>query len=451
MDEEMYREMKKDLRTYIMKEAELFDSLPLGMAILKGDTDLQIEFINDEFFHSLDYSMEEILEGDRNFYCFCCEEDKSLLEEMRAQSLQNRKLINKELRFLSKNGESRWLLLGIRFHEYRDGIPYFLVTSQDIDDCKKMGDEIRLQTERYKLLEEAVNEFPLEYDVQKGMIKISNSMRERYGFSKEEASVEEIIQIIHEDDREKIQKIVKEVVSQETGGVVEYRIAAGKEEAQPYIWHKTRYKSVVGSSGRIIQVVGRIYDVDKEKRIHNQLEEKARKDPMTGLLNKQVFQEDIESFFKEEPDRMHALMVIDIDDFKTVNDTFGHIFGDVVIKDVAGRISEKFRGLDIIGRVGGDEFAVLMKRITEEHARMKAQSLCEAMRKKYVENNMEHTITCSVGISFFGKDGKDYETLFKKADFAMYQAKVNGKDGYQIIDEEANTRNQEYKIVSERK
>lgn len=459
MKEEEHKRMAEDLKTYITEDTELFDSLPFGMAILRGDRGFRIEMVNAEFFRSVGYTMEELLEGDRDFYRFCYEEDRNLLSEMQKESLQSRVSVKNELRFYDRNGEIRWLLLCIRFHEYRDEIPYFLAASWDINDRKKMEDEIRLQTERYKLMEEAANELPLDYDVEKDCLKINDAMKKMYRISQDETRAEEVQKVLHEEDQEKFREVLKAAKEQELEGVFEYRVAIGSQDSiQRYIWHRARYKSVLGNSGKVIRIIGRIYNIDKEKRIHSQLEEKARRDPMTKLLNKQALREEIEEFFSEKPEGIHAFMVIDIDNFKKINDTFGHFFGDAIIKEIADKIMERFRGMDIIGRVGGDEFVVCMKYTTVEHAKAKAASLCESVQKKYIGNRAERTVTCSVGISFFGEDGMDYETLFRKADMAMYQAKVKGKNGYQVADKkivlrevqtvgEKEERDENYQIV----
>ena len=188
-----------------------------------------------------------------------------------------------------------------------------------------------------------------------------------------------------------------------------------------YKWHRTKYRSIAGNDGKIMRVIGRIYNIDREKRIHSQLEEKARRDSMNQM--------------REKPQGIDAFMVIDIDDFKKINYTFGHVFGDTIIQEVSERLKEQFRGMDIIGRVGGDEFVVCMKYTSVEHAKEKAKTLCESIRKKYSSSTAEQTITCSVGITFFGEgETSDYEEMFSKADMAMYQAKMSGKNGYQIAD-----------------
>lgn len=415
--------------------SNIIEMLPSGMAVLRGDSECKITMINKEFFRPIGFLPEEVMNGNREIYHFCYPDDWKLLEQMQKECLEKKQTVEKEVRFCERRGQIHWLLVRICLYSYKDCIPYFLVASWDINDRKKIEDEVRLQTERNKLLEELTNEIPLDYNVEEQRFRITDSIKKKYLFPMNEIGLREYGEMVHGDDREKFYRIFQEASSKEIDGIIEYRVLLkAKEQTRRYVWHRTRYKSIVGSSGKVIRIIGRVYNIDKEKRIHNQLWEQTRRDPMTQLLNKQALQEEVAEFLEERPQGMHAFMIIDIDNFKKINDTFGHIFGDTIIREISEKIKEQFRDLDIVGRVGGDEFVVCMKYTTVEHAKEKAKSLCESVRKKYASNQSERTVSCSVGISFFGQDGNDYETLFAKADMAMYRAKVSGKNGYKVAD-----------------
>ncbi len=414
----------------------IIERFPSGMAVLKGGVESQIVMVNQEFFHSTGYSLEEILNGSRNLFDYCYSEDAAVLEEMQEECLREKIAVERELRLRGKDGNIHWMSMRVCLYTYRDAIPYFLMACWDISDRKRIEDELRLQMERNKLVEELTAEIPMDYDVVNQCFKIDDSIKEQYQFPSNDITLEEYTNLIHEDERDAFVRTVKRAVSRETEGTFEYRVRLqemGKRAV--YKWHRTKYRSIAGNDGKIMRVIGRIYNIDREKRIHSQLEEKARRDSMTQLLNKQALKEEIEDFLSEKPQGIHAFMVIDIDDFKKINDTFGHVFGDTIIQEVSERLKEQFRGMDIIGRVGGDEFVVCMKYTSVEHAKEKAKTLCESIRKRYSSSTAEQTITCSVGITFFGEgETSDYEEMFSKADMAMYQAKMSGKNGYQIAD-----------------
>lgn len=455
----MIWEEKRNITEDLEQLNHMIEMLPSGLAILKGGRGCRMEIMNTAFLQSVGYSKEDILAENKDMYQFCYREDRDMLEQMLEEARGKKKIVEGELRFCDKEGKMHWLMLSIRLYGYRDAIPYYIAASWDVDERKRMEDEILLQTERYKMIEELAKEQPIDYDVERNSLRISEATRKCYHLPAGELLKEELERVIHAEDKERYHTVLKNMLEKETEGKFEYRTLVEEEDGTVhYVWHRAYYKSIAGNSGKVMRIIGRIKSIDKEKRMQNQLMEKARKDAMTGLLNKQALREEIEEFFAEEPAGTHAFMVIDIDNFKKINDTFGHIFGDNIIKEVANKIMNKFRGMDIIGRVGGDEFVVCMKYTTLEHAKEKAQSLCDSVKKKYYGEYAQRSITCSVGISIYGKDGADYESLFRRADLAMYRAKISGKNGYQLADDDMDIearlpqnrekRDDDYQIVS---
>lgn len=183
--------------------------------------------------------------------------------------------------------------------------------------------------------------------------------------------------------------------------------------------------------------VSRINNVlESQRRLNVMLKEqeelkvKAEIDEMTKLLNKATAEKMAKQILEEYPDENHAILMIDIDNFKNVNDSLGHDVGDHVISVVAGIISMQFGGSDIVGRIGGDEFMVFMKNVKDrEDARRKAQNIVDAFCKK--ENlSIPDCVSVSIGMAFSDESGIGYEPLFKKADEALYVSKEKGKSCY---------------------
>lgn len=183
--------------------------------------------------------------------------------------------------------------------------------------------------------------------------------------------------------------------------------------------------------------VSRINNVlESQRRLNVMLKEqeelkvKAEIDEMTKLLNKATAEKMAKQILEEYPDENHAILMIDIDNFKNVNDSLGHDVGDHVISVVAGIISMQFGGSDIVGRIGGDEFMVFMKDVKDrEDTRQKAQNIVDALCKK--ENlSIPDCVSVSIGMAFSDESGIEYEPLFKKADEALYVSKEKGKSCY---------------------
>lgn len=160
----------------------------------------------------------------------------------------------------------------------------------------------------------------------------------------------------------------------------------------------------------------------------------AQTDPLTRLYNKTAVKLLINNVLNSsDADNKHALICIDLDNFKSINDAFGHLFGDEVLTEVSKQIKRVFRSSDILGRFGGDEFILFIKDIPSiEFINAKAEVLCTQIRKTYRVEGVAHTVSASIGISIYPDDGTSYSTLYQNADAASYCAKRAGKNQYAL-------------------
>lgn len=175
--------------------------------------------------------------------------------------------------------------------------------------------------------------------------------------------------------------------------------------------------------------------IDAEKRQELSLLEKAQRDLMTGLYNKEASRGLIsDALAVSSPERnTHALLILDIDNFKQVNDTYGHAFGDTVIVQFVTAFQRRFRQTDIMGRIGGDEFVIFLKDIPGVvwlHA--EAQILVEVLRQEIPVEGGPCRVSGSIGIALYPDSGTSYEELAKCADAALYKTKRRGKNGYTL-------------------
>ena len=181
-----------------------------------------------------------------------------------------------------------------------------------------------------------------------------------------------------------------------------------------------------------LMMPGVLKDIESDTLSARKLRMAAEQDPLTGLFNHGATLRRIESWLNENTEGIHALFMIDLDDFKRVNDTFGHICGDNVIKDMSAAIKRTFRSSDIVGRVGGDEFMALMKNIPgEEQARKKASDLVRAMEYICISNGRSMQLSASVGVAIC-RGGEDFASLRAGADNALYAAKKAGKNRFSV-------------------
>lgn len=207
---------------------------------------------------------------------------------------------------------------------------------------------------------------------------------------------------------------------------VTYREKRGNE----YFWNKL---SIIASTEREngVTTVFLLYqDVDEEKKSELLMKERTDEDALTGTLNRRAFMLQSQQLLEEsDENRQHAFLMLDIDGFKAVNDMFGHPVGDMVLSDLSKALNTVLRQGDLFGRVGGDEFMICLKDIPFDAViDKKAKQINEIMRRNF-DNGA--SVSGSIGIVVYPRDGKDYDTLYKKMDMALYCAKENGKDRYE--------------------
>ncbi len=196
-----------------------------------------------------------------------------------------------------------------------------------------------------------------------------------------------------------------------------------------------------GNGEELLQVVFR--DISEEKRSLEQIEYLALHDPLTGLSNRNQLQQRVAQAqsMAERRGGHYALLFVDLDHFKTINDTMGHEVGDSLLRNVADRLQGCIRLEDTLCRAGGDEFILLLNQVDEpEDAAAVAEKIVELVSGEMTLASQTLTVTPSIGISIYPQDGRDYSTLFRHADMAMYQAKEGGRSGYRFFSEELDER-----------
>lgn len=171
-------------------------------------------------------------------------------------------------------------------------------------------------------------------------------------------------------------------------------------------------------------------DIDEEKREEQKLVTAAKMDKMTMVYNRETTMDTIRKILADEPDKNHVLFMIDVDNFKSLNDSRGHQAGDEFLIDLAVEIKGSFRETDVVGRIGGDEFFALMRGVPEDSITLrKAQELLNTMQE-VCEDYKDLNLSTSIGISMYPQDGKTLNELYAQADGALYEAKRKGKNRF---------------------
>lgn len=415
---------RKDLKNIIYE-------LPVGLITVKGGNELTIDIANHEFcrmsgYRSADFSMEKMCMAQLIHM-----EDYMMFEDAAEVCRRGKTSDEFEARIVTADQNVIWAMFQFQIYTYRSAVPYYLVSCWDITERKKMENEIMLVNERYHMLEEVSDDIVLDYDVKKQQFEIPECyLKFAEDKSVKYAGIEELYGAIHPDDRERFQKMFETALQREMKGTAEYRLRQGGKESGKYAYFRTRYQSIADYDGKISHIIGRSYDISTERAVREKLLREVQLDPLTRIYNKTASGEIVDAFLEKSTQGTHVLYVIDIDDFKKINDTFGHTVEDMVISDIATLIREQFTDEAVVGRVGGDEFMVFVKDTSLQEAEAKAEQLCTNVQKTLSGDGAVIVVTLSVGMAVTGKDGYDYSTLFERADHAMYHIKKNGKNHY---------------------
>ncbi len=211
-------------------------------------------------------------------------------------------------------------------------------------------------------------------------------------------------------------------------------------------WNELKIAPVQCADGEVTHFVGIIDDITLRKRHEEELEHKATHDSLTGLANRNLLEDRINQsiFYAGRSKRIVAVLLLDLDRFKRINDTFGHSWGDLLLKEVAERLSISIRECDTVARFGGDEFVIVLAEVAEfSDIGIVIKKILKNLSEPVKINNHELEVSTSIGISFFPENGHDAEALIQKADLAMFQAKQAGGNTSCYFSPEMTARAQE--------
>jgi diguanylate cyclase (GGDEF)-like protein/PAS domain S-box-containing protein len=288
-----------------------------------------------------------------------------------------------------------------------------------------------------------------DWDLRNNRVYFNESWSKIIGAEPRESTFtgDEVVGWNHPDDR----PVFAAALGNATKGVsddfdCEFRVRNVPGE---WIWVHSRGKVTQrDESGKALRMTGTSHNISKRKRAEERAEFLATRDALTGLPNRVLLHDRLEqSVFNAARQRTgFGFMFIDLDRFKTINDSLGHQVGDELLKRVAARLTACVRATDTVARLGGDEFAVILEHLgndDDEGAQQVAEKMIAAMGAPMLIDNQHLSTSCSIGISLYPADGKDSEALMKNADVAMYYAKEKGRNNYQFFSADMNARAQD--------
>ena len=409
----------------------IFELAPVGIGIV--DLDGHTTLTNEVLRRLLGYSAEEF--AAIPFAEFTHPDDVQANLVLFAR-LVDGEIDNFELekRFIRKDGGTLWADLTVSLVRDVGGKPdYAIGMTQDISDRKRLESELGAAEELYRLLVERVP--AVVYAAEPGATGrwhyVSSQIEAMLGFSAEEWMADPglWLQQLHPQDREGALADEERFLKSGEGTRSfsdTYRL---RHRNGATVWVRDDAMVLWDHEGHATWH-GVLVDVTPEKRLEERLEHQAFHDALTGIPNRKLFQDRVGHALDQRQAGQVAVLFIDLDNFKIVNDSFGHASGDQVIVAVAKRLQSCARSGDTAARVGGDEFALLVENVTAAQVTALADRVIDAVSAAKVEiSGHAVTVGASVGIAIAGP-GESTETLLRNADLAMYEAKLQGGDRY---------------------
>jgi len=419
-----------EMQAQVDRLETIYERAPIGIGLV--DFDGRTTMTNEVLRQLLGYTPEEF--ASVPFSEFTHPDDVArnleLFDKMAAGEIDHFDMVK---RFIRKDGRTLWAELTVSLVRDSAGSPeYAIGMTQDITERKRLESELRAAEERYRLLVERVP--AVVYVAEPGALGrwpyVSPQIEHMLGFTAPEWMADPTLwsRRLHPDDRRAALADKKDMM----------RLGAeGRAASDTYrllhrdgrtVWVRDDAMVLRDSDDRAM-FHGVLVDVTQEKQLEERLGHQAFHDPLTGLPNRKLFQDRVMRALarSQRHDDGVAVMFIDLDNFKTVNDTFGHASGDEVIIEAGQRLQRCARTSDTAARLGGDEFALLVEGIDGAGVTALADRILDALHADPVElNGREVTLGASIGIAIAGpQDGA--EVVLRNADLAMYQAKHRGR------------------------
>ena len=318
---------------------------------------------------------------------------------------------------------------------YKNTARAILGMARDITEQKRAEQALRSSEEKFRQLAESIREvFWMMNAAGTEVLYVSPAYEQIWGRTCDDLYSNPMswLEVIDPEDREKAHlTFLKQMEGQDIES--EYRIRTPGGELK---WVRDRAFPIRNQTGEIVRVAGIAEDISARKKAEADLAHQARYDHLTGLPNRLLLSDRLEASIGRagKSGLMTAVIYVDLDGFKVVNDTLGHESGDTLLLQVAERLQRCVRDMDTLARMGGDEFMIVINDVENDHTVVAiAERLRAALKKPFRVAGQQLSVTASAGVAMYPRDGQDVSTLRCNADAAMYGAKRGGKDRVQLF------------------
>ncbi len=339
---------------------------------------------------------------------------------------------NVQIERINKKGEKRLIELSVSLSRDAAGKPIgFHSVSRDITERQKKEDALQQSEERYRTIIDTIADAYYEVDLTGNTTVFNDAYLKLYEYSAKEMQGKNYKTYVDTEHAEIAYWVFHQVFK--TGNPtkkMEWEIISKSGKKKQV---ELSVSLIRDAKGNPLGFRGIIGDITDRRKAEETIRHQAFHDPLTGLANRTLFYDRMHMAFTlaKRGEKMVAVIILDLDNFKGINDNKGHRVGDEVLKSVSGRLSKMFRASDTVARYGGDEFTLIFPSLSlEKDALVIARKIVKAFNDPFYLDDGDILVTASIGVAMYPLHGQDIDALMSKADNAMYRAKAMGRNRY---------------------
>lgn len=409
-----------------------------GVMVLLPDSHFQISYVNEGLLTILGYNKcsEKDMIGSK-FISYIQNDDAPKLTTLSGMNEYTQNKISMQLRM--KKADSSYIetiFAATLTHSMLGTLELYCVI-MDLTEQIAIKEKLVYQQRRHELLLEKSDDIIYEIDIAAAKITSSEKMQKKFGWyldhSLTATNADAIASLwhIHAEDKHILSDFIRDILHIKTPSECTLRM---NSHNGTYLWCKIKSYPLLSRSGEVTSIIGLIADIDQEMLEKLVLEKNSRTDGSTGLMNKKTFLDETARYLNTNDPTSSAIIFIDLDHFKSINDTLGHLTGDRAILDAAGKIRALFAENSFISRFGGDEFCIFLKDVSRSGLSEILSSTVKRLAETYEESGAFVRISGSIGAVYNVSGGKDLHQILDQADQALYVSKENGRNGYTLWD-----------------
>ena len=423
------RQAERDLQKALQEQLAIFDNAVVGIVYQRNR---KIENCNSRFAALWGYTRDEIIgQSTRVFYI--SQEKWERRGALALEAVSNGEAYVFEEEFIRKDGGHVWCrVYGRAIDPVHPDTCVYVYT--DITEQKRAEQELRAGREQLDLVIRAEQGGIWDWDIVNDTNHFSSRYREILGYHSDADAGELFLtgDRVHPEDRERIRAAQDHHLNERLPFDHEFRLRGADGS---YVWVRGRGQAVWDQNGKPIRFVGSIIEISDRKQAEEQMRALAQQDSLTGLPNRRLLDDRLQQALAhaQRDKKKLAVLLLDLDGFKEINDDHGHETGDAVLVTTAHRLKECFRATDTVARFGGDEFvAVLEGQNSMEDSTPVAEKILSLLREPIRVGDRQFKLTASIGIAIYPSDSENAETLLRLADQAMYESKASGGDTFRF-------------------